>query len=320
MDPYLRGRTIVPTRPWPHPLRTMSRPLMSEIGRTKFTSVAACCAKARSILPRGLGMDDRALHLVKIPFRPDTLVRIARGRGFPLREFDDGYLVHTIMRELWQDSAPAPFELRGNGRRTDAWGYSDRDAIQLRDHAQDFGDPSLLDAIDHGLDAIVSKPMPAFQIGKRVGFQVRVCPVTRLANGRGGRRGREVDSFLAHCWRGSLDVAVSREHVYRQWLAERLTEERSGTMVARLSVDSYKRERLLRRTQPGAKGVRVARTIERPDVRMTGELIVRNSDRFRTTLRRGVGRHRAFGFGMMLLVPPSTAVSTTEVGEHDSWS
>ena len=257
-------------------------------------------------------MDKRALYLVKVPFRLDGLVRIARQRGLPTRQLDEGYLAHAILRELWQEAAPAPFDLRSNGRRTDAWGYSDQNAEQLRQHAADFGDPSLLDAIESGIESIVSKPVPKFPAGKSVGFQVRLCPITRLANGRGGRRGREVDAYLARCWSRETDTEVSREQVYMEWLAERLTQERSGARISRLSVESYTSERLVRRTQPGPDGGRTAHTLERPDVRMTGEVVVADAERFRATLRRGIGRHRAFGFGMLLLVPPSnvTAGST----------
>ena len=39
---------------------------------------------------------------------------------------------------------------------------------------------------------------------------------------------------------------------------------------------------------------------------MTGELEVGDSERFLHLLARGVGRHRTFGFGMLLLRPASS--------------
>ena len=52
---------------------------------------------------------DEALHLVKVPFRLDSLMKVARQRRLPVRDLDTGYLAHSILRELWQERAPAPF-------------------------------------------------------------------------------------------------------------------------------------------------------------------------------------------------------------------
>ncbi|MEE8524028.1 MAG: type I-E CRISPR-associated protein Cas6/Cse3/CasE [Thermoanaerobaculia bacterium] len=54
-----------------------------------------------------------------------------------------------------------------------------------------------------------------------------------------------------------------------------------------------------RRQTPGA-------VPERPDALLTGTLEVTDPDAFATLLARGVGRHRAFGFGMLLLRPPGS--------------
>lgn len=248
-----------------------------------------------------------SINLVRVPFRVEALVRLAKQRRLPIRELDDGYLAHSILRELWQENAPAPFVLRERSNRMEAWGYSAATAAKLQDHARAFGDPSLLAALDGGLDAIASKVVPSFPAGKRVGFMVRVCPVVRLSNGRGGKKGREVDAFLARCWQVGKDVVVSRECVYREWLQTRFTPDRVGVRLERVIVDAYQRERFVRRTQPGSDGTRRGASIERPDVRLSGELVVENSDLFSEMLRRGVGRHKAFGFGMVLLVPPGQA-------------
>ena len=62
---------------------------------------------------------------------------------------------------------------------------------------------------------------------------------------------------------------------------------------------------VLRRTQadgaPG--GGRQPRVTMGPDVVMQGRLRVSDPQAFAQLLARGVGRHRAFGFGMLLLRP-----------------
>jgi len=248
-------------------------------------------------------MADGVLHLVKVPMRADKLLAVARRRGISLRELDDGYLAHCVLRELWQERAPAPFVLRGTGRNLDVWGYSAADAASLAAHARDYGDPSLLGVIED-VSAIASKPMPRFGQGQRIGFHLRACPVVRLSKAiQGHRAGAEVDAFLAKCFAGP-DVSVSREEVYRDWLTARLGQpERTGAALERIAVAAFARERLVRRTHAEE---RQSRRIERPDVRFEGELVVQDGARFLELLAHGVGRHRAFGFGALLVVPPGT--------------
>lgn len=59
--------------------------------------------------------------------------------------------------------------------------------------------------------------------------------------------------------------------------------------------------RQLRRTQGKAR--RPARPL-RPWALLHGTLEVRDPAAFMALLARGVGRHRAFGYGMVLLRPP----------------
>lgn len=250
-------------------------------------------------------MSDQALHLVKVPLRADKLAAIARRRQIRIRDLDDGYLVHCLLTELWQESAPAPFVVKGSGRTLDAWGYSRLQALELIDHARAFGDPSILDALD-GLERISSKAMPCFDKGRRIGFLVRVCPVTRLAKATNGHRvGAEVDVFLSRCFAAGPDIAVSREAVYRDWFTSKLCDTGTvGASVARVSVAAISRVRLVRRTQGGE---REAKSLERPDVRLEGDLMIEDGDAFVRFLSHGVGRHRAFGFGAVIVAPPGTS-------------
>lgn len=254
-----------------------------------------------------------SLHLVKIPLRPDKLIAIARSRALPLRDLDDGYLCHCVMREMWQGRAPAPFVLRRNARTLDVWGYSESDARALVDHARAFGDPLLMAAVSD-LENVASKPMPRFDAGRRLGFLLRACPVVRLARATGGHRvGAEVDAFLARCFAEGKDVAICREQVYREWIAGKVNRpDVTGVALDWVRVSAMSRERLVRRTQ-GSE--RKAKRLERPDVRFEGELVVVNGERFHDWLAHGVGRHRAFGFGALILVPPANGSSRLRQGQ-----
>ena len=47
---------------------------------------------------------------------------------------------------------------------------------------------------------------------------------------------------------------------------------------------------------------------EGPDAILQGTLAVSNEETFAEILRNGVGRHRAYGYGMLLLRPPNRPV------------
>jgi CRISPR system Cascade subunit CasE len=246
------------------------------------------------------------LHLVKVPLRAEKLIAVARGRGLPVREIDEGYLAHVVMRELWQDKAPSPFVVRGGGRDLEVWGYSRSDATTLIDHAAAFGDPSLLEAVGE-LHAVASKSMPLFVRGRQLGFVLRACPIVRLAGAKNGHRaGAEVDAFLARCFAAGKGTAVSREEVYREWLVKTMSRPAvTGVSVTRAGVAGLSREPLVRQTH---EQTRSAHRLERPDVRFEGEMVVEDGDRLLTYLGHGVGRHRAFGFGALMLTPPGTGL------------
>lgn len=247
------------------------------------------------------------LCLVRIPILAGQLARVARRKHVPLREMDEGYLCHCVMRDLWQERAPAPFLLRGRGRILEAWGYSECDATELVEYAREHPDQTALAAIAD-LAAVASKPIPLLPVGQQIGFLLRACPVVRLATARAGHKaGAEVDAFLARCFRLGPNVVVSREEVYREWLAERLNTETSGVAVGAVRVDAVSRERLVRRTQADE---RVPNRIQRPDVRFSGVLTITDTNRFLEIIARGVGRHRAFGFGALILVPRGTSWGT----------
>ena len=249
------------------------------------------------------------LHLVKVPLRVDRLMALAKDRRIRLRDLDEGYLAHCLLTETWQERAPGPFVLRGAGRVISAWGYSSATASALIEHARDFGDPAVLQVFDR-LDAIASKEMPVFQAGRRLGFLVRVCPVARLARAINGHQaGAEVDVFLREVFAKDSHDSVARDEVYRSWFRARFrNEEQTGASLESVRIAGMTRTRIVRRSQ-GEE--RVAKVLERPDVHLEGDLVIRDGDAFLQFLARGVGRHRAFGFGALLVVPPGTSHSST---------
>jgi CRISPR system Cascade subunit CasE len=48
---------------------------------------------------------------------------------------------------------------------------------------------------------------------------------------------------------------------------------------------------------------------EGPDAVLRGRLQIEDGNGFARLVARGIGRHRAFGFGMLLLMPPGRLVA-----------
>ena len=229
------------------------------------------------------------------------LFELGRRRHLPLRDADLGYLLHCALKELFGADAPEPFAIReASGRHATVLAYSSRSSAELLQHARAFADPAVHASCCFEEGAFEGKPMPASWVpGARLGFEVRACPVVRMsADGPRWRKGAELDAFLARCWREE-GAPLQRETVYREWLVKELGRGGAARLVS-CELKAFRRERLLRRDHGPA---RTSHAAERPDARLAGVLEVAADAAFTGLLARGLGRHRAFGFGMLLLRP-----------------
>lgn len=257
------------------------------------------------------------LNLVRVPVATHHLARWAgeRGLGWIRRGsntagLDEGRALHHLIGEVFGPDALGPFRLLVPPRRRtgNLYAYSRLDAEALRAAAAVQAMPDHLGALK--LDALESKSMRgAWRAGQRLGFDLHARPVRRLRRDLGtglGRiaKGREVDAFLLEALRrhpatpdGMAGAGRTREAVYLDWLAERLGS------AARLERNASRLARFRR--------VRVARGMhgsEGPDATIHGTLTVTDPTFFTALLARGVGRHRAYGYGMLLLRPPNRPV------------
>jgi CRISPR system Cascade subunit CasE len=239
------------------------------------------------------------LFMLQLDLDLAGLARLGRERRLPPGQEDSGYLVHCALGELFGERAPKPFALDGERHRhMRVLGYASVDGDALRAEADALASPGVHSLVDWR--ALATKPMPSnWPAGTRLGFQLRACPVVRMASaGARHRKGAEVDAFLARCWEVGEGVPVDRQEVYSGWLRDQL-DRRGGAVLTDVRVESFKRLRLVRRTHE-SEGRR-SRLAERPDVLFRGALEVTDPTAFAALLARGVGRHRAFGFGMILL-------------------
>lgn len=238
--------------------------------------------------------------MVQLSFDLRGLFALGRRRRLPERDVDLGYLLHCQLKELFGDDAPVPFSVRDtHGKDLTVLAYTTREKEELVRHAASFAEPSAHATCD--LDRMTEKRMPAkWPAGTKLGFEVRACPIVRVSKDNPHfRAGSEVDAFLA--WINRAEQPASREEVYRSWLASEL-ERHGGARLLQFRLKGFQRQRLIRRDHDPA---RTAHAKERPDALFAGDLEVTDSARFGALLARGIGRHRAFGFGMLLLRPPS---------------
>lgn len=232
-----------------------------------------------------------ALHLVRLRLRTPEFVRFAKEQGLlHVTEAGSGYALHAWLAAMFGQMAPKPF--RFDPRRAELLGYASMTAEGLADHAQAFASPLAYAALHH--DSLLSKPMPAkWTIGRSLRLDVEVCPVSRVD-------GDEKDVYLRALDRLG-DGAPARETVYRDWLRKQLE---SAVVVQSVEIASLAQREGLVRPDRAASGRRL-RIVERPRVQCIVQSEVRDSQAFAQLLSRGVGRHSAFGFGMLLLAAGS---------------
>lgn len=250
------------------------------------------------------------LNLVHIPVDMQAFNRWAGERGLVRGgAFDPGFAFHILLSAMFGKAVLQPFRLFQSERRRSAslYAYSNRDADELKLSAATVAGPDCLAALRP--EKLRSKPMPGlFEADQRLGFDVRVRPVRRLRrelrdpqSGKNLARGAEADVFrllaMQRFPEGWSRAAASqngcdRETAYRGWLAERME---GAAEIEECRLAAFRRSRAYRGDGPGPEG---------PDATLHGELRVVEPASFSHRLQGGVGRHKAFGYGMVLLRPP----------------
>ena len=211
---------------------------------------------------------------------------------------DPDHAMHCLLTESFGDLAPRPFRLimpRGHAGGV-LYGYARVVDDALRDAAAAYADPA--QACILAADRIASKPMPTeWQSGRRLGFETRVRPTMRRSRNADCRPGKECDAFaLAASRYPPGDMPHSRETVYTDWLSDQF-DRRGGAQLdrPRTRLVSFQRTRAVRK--------RHARYSEGPDAVIRGVLTITDPHAFSRLLASGIGRHRAYGYGMLLLRP-----------------
>lgn len=236
-----------------------------------------------------------SLTLMQCHPDPYRLAVWARREGLDA-EGDLGYALHALLMAAFNESAPKPFRYFGDARGLLAYTTCSAEHLQLA--AQTASTPDAYAAL--GLEQLATRVFPTvWEAGRRLGFEVRLRPVVRTKDGR------ERDVFLAEIEKhADSGEAPSRETVYAQWLTSELARDDAAKLES-VSIEKFQISACLRKEQKekDKQGKRPIRSVRGPDVVFSGVLTVNDPARFAALLERGLGRHRAFGFGMLLLRP-----------------
>ncbi len=273
-------------------------------------------------------MSGTTLHLVRTAVAPAALRAFAAYQG--VLDDDLGYALHLALRRRFGAAAPQPWRLMPgrDGGPEMLLGYTqDPDALRSADpraiaqpeappdweadwRGNDDAESALAALFPHPFEA---KAMPrAFARGAAYGFGLRMRPVVRYgpraaeARSAADRRGgQERDAFLAALERRDLaggneeSDSLDREPIYHAWLERHLG---TAAALSAFRLVAHRRIRTVRSVPPDAAS-RLRPGFAGPETVVDGELTVADPAAFAALLARGVGRHGAFGFGMLLLRP-----------------
>ena len=238
--------------------------------------------------------------MIELGFNVPALYRFLHTQGLPKGEDDAAlsYGVHAWLGAAFAELAPRPWRLLMDKHRPPRiLGYARHNASALQRRLTDFTEPGIFQVCPEPKLMIAGRAMPMWQRGRRLGFQILACPV-----GRKSESGIEKDLFLIHADIKDNDEQINRETIYCDW-AKQIFYRYSGD-VESIGLAGFRLAKQKRQTQE-AKGKRVFHQIVRPQALLEGMIAIGDPEKFDLLLERGMGRHCAFGYGMLLLKPPS---------------
>lgn len=211
-----------------------------------------------------------------------ALMKWARDKG--LRTDDIRYVAHIMLWDILGENRPGVFSVEEKRGDLAILGYIPDAHEQLLSEV----------AVPEGF-VLESKPMPAFKKGRKLRFRASVVPeIAQPAPG--GKRGIRRDAFLVRAAQHPEKI-LDRGSVYADWMGTRLGDavRLKSCEMRSFQISSF------RRGTHGATGEVKTKVIRMPDACMSGVVEVVDPVRFEALLLGGVGRHKAYGAGMLLL-------------------
>ena len=224
---------------------------------------------------------------------------------------DRDHAVHRVLVESFGDKAPRPHRVvvpRLRSQTPILYGYTTVDQDQLKARSQTFADPTQSAIIP--ADTIMTKEMPDnWQEGESLAFDLRLRPVIRTWRERTSEDSDFPDQTYINRTRWEIDPYArdvqqrkaqnlplrDRAIVYGEWL-DAVVRRQGGASIdlqKGLSLQSF-------RMTPNSHK-RNLNLGTGPEIILHGNLAVKDPQAFASLISTGAGRHRAYGYGMLLL-------------------
>jgi CRISPR system Cascade subunit CasE len=202
---------------------------------------------------------------------------------------DESLILKSILWEAFSGGALRPWAIHAQrGPTTTIVGYTRADAEELNKR-RSLALPSVQAAVGEA----IAVPLPSLSASERYRFSICFVPTIRVTKAEGRRYG-ERDAFLAKADTAGKDAGLKRDDVYRDYLAERL----AGASIEASRLVRFRLRRLMRPKEDRSVSGKTM-----PEAIVEGDLRVDDPAKLIEAIGAGVGRQRAYGFGMLRLQP-----------------
>ena len=197
---------------------------------------------------------------------------------------DPDRAAHCLVSESFDDpKALRPFVIKGGtGKLWNVYAYTNHDGDELRAIAEERQSSLLAQILPASSIKTALVHVAKWPETAKLSIEVRVCPTYR-------KDGVERDAQYKPEYDG-----MDQDEAYCRWLQDIYARQGGVRVVPNTTVISQTRRRDVIR-HPGRNPMNT------PDVTIHCTVEVVNSDLATELFRNGIGRHRAFGYGMVLV-------------------
>ena len=210
------------------------------------------------------------------------------------RHSDPDRTAHCLVVESFgRNRMPKPFVIKTRLRDGELKGtllaYTQLTAQELRNAASQHQKLAHSAVMDPSSINTVGVP-DQWSEGQSIHFEVRIRPTKRSSNRDAGHPKSEQDIYL-----GSEENS-NRAETYCRWLTNLIRRQGGLQTTPDTMVMTQFAMRRVRRQNS-------SQWTTGPDATIVGTAIVVNPDRVKTALTSGLGRHKGYGYGMLLIRP-----------------